>query len=130
MFLTPDGDILVNEVAPRPHNSGHHTIDACITSQYEQLILAISNKPLGSTKMTSPGIMLNLLGEPDQKGPAYYEGLDECLAIEGVKVHIYGKAMTKPYRKMGHVTIIDQDIKQLEEKARIVQEKLKVISKA
>lgn len=129
MFLTPDGEILVNEVAPRPHNSGHHTIDACITSQYEQLILAISNKPLGSTKMTSPGIMLNLLGEPDQKGAAYYQGLDECLAIEGVKIHIYGKAMTKPYRKMGHVTIIDHDIKQLEEKARIVQEKLKVISK-
>lgn len=129
MFLTPDGNILVNEVAPRPHNSGHHTIDACITSQYEQLILAISNKPLGSTKMTSPGIMLNLLGEPEHTGPVFYEGLDECLAIEGVKIHIYGKVMTKPYRKMGHVTIIDQDITQLREKARFVQKHLKVISK-
>ncbi len=130
MFLTPDGEILVNEVAPRPHNSGHHTIDACITSQYEQLIRAISNKPLGSTRLTSPAIMLNLLGEPNHKGPAHYQGMDECLAIEGVKIHIYGKAMTKPYRKMGHITIVDQDMTRLREKARMVQQTLKVISLA
>lgn len=128
MFLTPEGNILVNEVAPRPHNSGHHSIDACMSSQYEQLIRAISNKPLGSTKMTSPAIMLNLLGEPDHKGPVRYEGMDECLAIEGVNIHIYGKAMTKPFRKMGHVTIVDQDMVQLREKAKFVQETLKVVS--
>lgn len=128
MFLTPEGEILVNEVAPRPHNSGHHTIDACITSQYEQLIRAITNKPLGSTKMTSPAIMLNLLGEPGHTGKAYYEGMDKCLALEGVKIHIYGKEITKPYRKMGHVTIVEKDMDKLREKARFVQDKLKVIS--
>ncbi|MGB1217580.1 MAG: 5-(carboxyamino)imidazole ribonucleotide synthase, partial [Saprospiraceae bacterium] len=129
MFLTPQGEILVNEVAPRPHNSGHHTIDACMTSQYEQLIRAVSNAPLGSTRMTSPAIMLNLLGEPDHKGPVFYEGLNDCLALEGVKVHIYGKALTKPYRKMGHVTVVDSDMDSLVKKARFVQERLKVVSK-
>jgi 5-(carboxyamino)imidazole ribonucleotide synthase len=128
MFLTPTGEILVNEVAPRPHNSGHHTIDACITSQYEQMIRAITNTPLGSTKMTSPAIMLNLLGEPNHTGKVYYQGVNECLALEGVKVHIYGKKLTKPYRKMGHVTIVDQDTERLREKARFVQKTLKVFA--
>ncbi len=129
MFLTPQGEILVNEVAPRPHNSGHHTIDACVTSQYEQLIRAVSNAPLGSTRMTSPAIMLNLLGESDHKGPVFYEGLNDCLALEGVKVHIYGKAVTKPFRKMGHVTVVDADMDSLVKKAKFVQERLKVISR-
>ncbi len=127
MFLTNKGDILINEVAPRPHNSGHHTIDACITSQYEQLIRAISNAPLGSTKSTTNAIMLNLLGEPNYKGFPLYYGLSECIKIEGVKVHIYGKEETKPYRKMGHVTIIDDDKERIIEKAKFVKETLKVI---
>ncbi len=128
MFLSQEGKILINEVAPRPHNSGHHSIDACMTSQYEQLIRAISNMPLGSTTMRSPAIMLNLLGEPEYNGPVYYQGMEECLAIEGVKIHIYGKKVTKPFRKMGHVTIIDQNKESLLKKARFVQQKLKVIS--
>lgn len=129
MFLNTDGEIWVNEVAPRPHNSGHHTIDACVTSQYEQLIRAISNAPLGSTALTSPAIMLNLLGEPNHTGEVYYKGLEECLAIEGVKVHLYGKKITKPFRKMGHVTIVDENIERLREKATFVQNTLSVISK-
>ncbi len=128
MFLTPQGEILINEVAPRPHNSGHHSIDACMTSQYAQLIRALYNMPLGSTKMTAPAIMLNLLGEPSHQGPVYYKGLEECTALEGVKVHIYGKEITKPFRKMGHVTVIDDDKESLFEKARFVKNNLKVIT--
>ncbi len=128
MFLTPAGEILINEVAPRPHNSGHHSIDACMTSQYAQLIRSLYNMPLGSTKMTSPAIMLNLLGEPEYKGLVHYQGFEECTAIEGVKVHIYGKELTKPFRKMGHVTVIDSDPDQLLEKARFVKKTLKVVS--
>ncbi len=128
MFLTPSGELLVNEVAPRPHNSGHHTIDAAVTSQYEQFIRAISGLPLGDTALTHPAVMLNLLGEPGHTGPVHYQGLEECLAISGVKVHIYGKEITKPYRKMGHVTVIDTDRERLFEKARFVKNTLKVVS--
>lgn len=105
LFLTKDGEILVNEVAPRPHNSGHHTIEANVTSQYAQHLRAILNLPLGSTDLIRPAAMVNLLGAPGHEGPAVYEGLEEIMAIPGVYVHIYGKAVTKPFRKMGHVTI-------------------------
>jgi len=128
-FLTKDGEILINEVAPRPHNSGHHTIDSCYTSQFEQHIRAILDLPLGSTKLKSKGVMVNLLGHPDHTGPAYYDGLEDCLAMEGVYVHIYGKATTKPYRKMGHVTVIGEDMKVVKEKAATVKNTLRVISK-
>jgi 5-(carboxyamino)imidazole ribonucleotide synthase len=128
-FLSTDGDILINEVAPRPHNSGHHTIDSCYTSQFEQHIRAILDMPLGSTKLKSKGIMVNLLGEPGHTGPAYYEGLDDCMAMEGVYVHIYGKAITKPYRKMGHVTVIGEDVEEMKRKAKIVGDTLKVITR-
>ncbi len=128
MFLTPQGEILINEVAPRPHNSGHHTIDACMTSQYAQLIRALYDVPLGSTEMTSPAIMLNLLGDPDHTGNVKYVGVNECLALEGVKIHIYGKDITKPYRKMGHVTVVDSNEEKLLEKARFVKNTLKVVS--
>ncbi len=128
LFLNKAGAIIVNEVAPRPHNSGHHTIDSAITSQYEQHLRGILNLPLGSTKMTSPSIMVNLLGHPDHTGPVYYEGLSECLAIEGVKVHIYGKAITKPFRKMGHVTVIADTLADARKKAKKVQALLKAIT--
>ena len=128
LFLNKAGEIIVNEVAPRPHNSGHHTIDSAITSQYEQHLRGILNLPLGSTKMTSPSIMVNLLGHPDHTGPVYYEGLSECLAIEGVKVHIYGKEITKPFRKMGHVTVIADTLSEARAKAKKVQQLLKSIS--
>lgn len=121
LFLDKQGNILVNEVAPRPHNSGHHTIDSAITSQYEQHLRGILNLPLGSTKMTSPSVMVNLLGAEGFTGKAHYEGLEECLAMEGVKIHIYGKEITKPFRKMGHATIIAPTIEEAKVIARRVQ---------
>lgn len=126
MFVTKTGDILVNEVAPRTHNSGHHTIEANVTSQFEQHLRAILGMPLGSTVTKTPAAMVNLLGEEGFTGLATYEGLEKALATEGVKVHLYGKKLTKPFRKMGHVTIIDADPEQLKEKIKQVQQYLKV----
>ena len=128
MFLDKSGKILVNEVAPRPHNSGHQTIEGNITSQYEQLLRAILNWPLGSTAIKGASAMVNLLGAPGYQGPAVYEGLDAVLAIQGAHIHLYGKAVTKPFRKMGHVTIVDNQIGNLEEKALNVKNHLKIIS--
>jgi 5-(carboxyamino)imidazole ribonucleotide synthase len=128
MFITKQGEVLVNEVAPRTHNSGHHTIEANYTSQFEQHLRAILNMPLGATTTKIPAAMVNLLGEDGYTGLAKYEGLEKVLAIEGVKVHLYGKKLTKPFRKMGHVTIIDEDTSRLKEKARFVKETLKVIA--
>ena len=128
LFLDRQGKILVNEVAPRPHNSGHHTIDSAVTSQYEQHLRAVLNLPLGSTQMLKPSVMVNLLGHPDHKGPVHYEGLEEVLHIEGVKVHIYGKAITKPFRKMGHVTVVADTVAAAKEKARQIQGILKIVS--
>jgi 5-(carboxyamino)imidazole ribonucleotide synthase len=128
MFVTKDGDVLVNEIAPRPHNSGHHTIEANITSQYEQHLRAILGLPLGSTALITPAVMVNLLGEKNYSGPAAYEGLEKILAIEGVYVHLYGKKITKPFRKMGHATCTGKTLKEAMEKAVRVKENLKVIS--
>lgn len=128
MFVTKDGHILVNEVAPRPHNSGHQTIEANITSQYEQHLRAILNLPLGDTSLLSPSAMVNLLGEPGFNGAAKYQGFEEIVKISGVYVHLYGKKITKPYRKMGHVTIIDHDLESLKKKATFVKDTLKVIA--
>ncbi len=128
LFLTKDNRLLINEVAPRPHNSGHHTIDSCYTSQFEQHLRGILNLPLGSTKMKTASVMVNLLGEPGHSGPVRYAGFEEAVAMEGVKVHLYGKADTKPYRKMGHVTVLAEDVEAAKAKARKVQQILKVIS--
>jgi len=128
MFLTKDGEILVNEVAPRPHNSGHQTIEANHTSQYEQHLRAILNLPLGDTAEKIPSAMVNLLGEDGFSGPAVYEGMDEVLKVSGVHVHLYGKKITKPFRKMGHVTICDSNLEKLREKAIFVKNTLKVKS--
>jgi 5-(carboxyamino)imidazole ribonucleotide synthase len=128
MFLTTAGQLLVNEVAPRPHNSGHHTIDSATTSQFQQHLRAICNLPLGATEQISPAVMLNLLGEPGHKGPVFYEGVEACLALGGVHVHLYGKALTSPFRKMGHVTITAATAEEAIEKATFVKEKLKVKS--
>jgi len=129
MFLTKDGQILINEVAPRPHNSGHQSIRANDVSQYEQHIRAIFDLPLGSTKAHSNAAMVNLLGEDGYSGQAVYEGMNEVLAIEGVHPFLYGKKITKPFRKMGHVTIIDQNFDKLKEKVIFVKAKLKIITK-
>lgn len=128
MFLTRDGKVLVNEIAPRPHNSGHHTIEANITSQYEQHLRAIMGFPLGDTDLLIPSAMVNLLGEPDHEGPVYYEGVEEVLSMNNTYVHIYGKKKTKPFRKMGHITLIDKDKESLKKRAKEVKDKIKVKS--
>lgn len=128
MFLTPDGSLLVNEVAPRPHNSGHHTIDSAATSQFQQHLRAICNLPLSATDQVQPAVMLNLLGEPGHKGPVRYAGVEECLALDGVHVHLYGKALTAPFRKMGHVTVTAPTLDAAIVKAKKVRELLRVVS--
>jgi 5-(carboxyamino)imidazole ribonucleotide synthase len=128
MFVTKEGQVLVNEIAPRTHNSGHQTIESCTTSQFNQHLRAILGLPLGDTSLTIPAMMVNLLGEADHKGPARYQGLAEVLGLKGVYVHLYGKTITKPFRKMGHVTITGHDKEKLMEKAKFVKETLKVIT--
>ncbi len=129
MFQTEDDDILVNEVAPRPHNSGHYSIEASYTSQFEQHIRAILDLPLGNTDSKVAGIMVNLVGDEGYSGQVYYEGMEEILKIEGVTPHIYGKRETRPFRKMGHVTIVNSDMTKARAIAQKVKETIKVISK-
>jgi 5-(carboxyamino)imidazole ribonucleotide synthase len=128
MFLTADGEILINEIAPRPHNSGHHTIRANETSQYEQHLRAISGLALGETTSNCFSGMLNLLGEDGFAGPVQYEGLHAILSIPGVHPFLYGKKITKPFRKMGHVTILGDSRMEIEEKAEKVRNLIRVIS--
>lgn len=128
MFLTKSGEILVNEIAPRPHNSGHQTIEGNITSQYEQHLRAILGLPLGSTNITKPSVMVNLLGEKGFSGHAVYEGLKEALAIDGVHLHLYGKKITKPFRKMGHVTVTADTLEEAKAKAKKVKDLIRVIA--
>lgn len=128
MFLTKEGEILVNEVAPRPHNSGHQTIEANTTSQYEQHLRAILDLPLGNTDVIMPSAMVNLLGEEGYAGPAHYVGLKEVMSLSGTHVHLYGKKLTKGFRKMGHVTIVDRDMNALKKKIDFVKRTLRVIA--
>lgn len=128
LFLTKEGEILINEVAPRPHNSGHHTIRANATSQYEQHWRAILGLPLGSTNAYGPSAMVNLLGEDGYTGPAVYEGMEQLLATSQVFPFLYWKAITKPFRKMGHVTIMDDNMKDLKEKVDFVKKSIRIIS--
>jgi len=129
LFLLTDGTLLVNEVAPRPHNSGHHTIECNVTSQFEQHMRSVLNLPLGSTEMIREGAMINLLGEVGHTGTAKYEGIDEVMSIPGVHVHLYGKADTKPNRKMGHVTVAQKNVTDAKRIANQVKGKLRVIAK-
>jgi len=126
MFVTKKGEVLVNEVAPRPHNSGHQTMEGNVTSQYEQHLRSILNLSPGDTSITNPSAMINLLGEDGFSGMARYEGLEEVMMIEGAHVHLYGKKLTKPFRKMGHVTIVDRDLESLKKKTNFVKQTLKV----
>lgn len=128
LFLTESGELLVNEIAPRPHNSGHHTIECAVTSQFEQHMRSILNAPLGNTDLVSAGVMINLLGEPGHEGVARYEGLHEVMEMKGVKVHLYGKHYTKPFRKMGHVTIFGGELEEVKKTGREVSRTLKVIA--
>lgn len=129
MFLTPSGDVLVNEVAPRPHNSGHQSIEGNYTSQFEQHLRAILNLPLGDTAVVHPSVMVNVLGEKGFDGESHIQGLEECLNLPGVYIHLYGKKFTRPFRKMGHVTILNPDINQAIAIANQVKNTIKIISK-
>ncbi len=128
MFLTQDDEILINEVAPRPHNSGHQTIEASYTSQFEQHLRAILNLPLGNPDNKVAGVMVNLVGAENHTGKVKYENIETIMKLEGVTPHIYGKKETRPFRKMGHVTIVDENIDKAREKAELVKNSIKVIS--
>jgi 5-(carboxyamino)imidazole ribonucleotide synthase len=128
MFQTVNDEIIVNEVAPRPHNSGHHTIEASYTSQFENHLRAILNLPLGNTDSKVAGIMVNLVGEVGFSGDAIYENIETILGWNGVTPHIYGKKQTRPFRKMGHVTIVNSDIKIARKIAEDVKNTIRVIS--
>ena len=129
MFQTETDDILVNEVAPRPHNSGHQTIEANYTSQFEQHIRAILDLPLGNTESNVGGIMVNLVGAEGYTGDVIYDNIEHIMGLDGVTPHIYGKKQTRPFRKMGHVTIVNKDITQARQIAQQVKQTIKVISK-
>ncbi|MGV3697284.1 5-(carboxyamino)imidazole ribonucleotide synthase [Flavobacterium sp.] len=129
MFQTEDDEILVNEVAPRPHNSGHYSIEASYTSQFENHLRAILNLPLGNTDSKVAGIMVNLVGEEGFSGQVVYENIEKIMAIDGVTPHIYGKRETRPFRKMGHVTIVNEDMSQARKIAEEVKNTIRVVSK-
>ncbi|MDI1321701.1 MAG: 5-(carboxyamino)imidazole ribonucleotide synthase [Algoriphagus sp.] len=128
MFVTESGEVLVNEIAPRPHNSGHHTIEANFTSQFEQHLRAVMNWPLGNPDLRCPAAMINLLGEEGYSGQVMVEGQEEALAEKGVYIHMYGKKLTKPFRKMGHVTILDENVDNLKKRANRIKELIKIKS--
>ncbi len=129
MFLDKGGKILVNETAPRTHNSGHQSIEGNFSSQYDMQMRVIQNLPLGDTSTIMPSLMLNLIGEEGYSGPVYYEGIEDALRMKGAYIHLYGKHETKPGRKMGHVTILCENKNDLLIKARSLKDMLKVISR-
>ena len=128
LFLTKQGDILINEVAPRPHNSGHHTIECCMTSQFDQHLRSILDLPLGETELVIPGIMVNLVGENMVEGNVIYQNINDIFDIPGVFIHIYGKKKSRLNRKMGHITIVNKDIDKAIEIGKKIKKKIKVIS--
>ena len=128
LFLTADGNLLVNEIAPRPHNSGHHTIEACFVSQYGMHLRAILNMPLGSTGLRTPAVMINLLGEKGFEGKARYENIEEVLHTEGAYIHLYGKEDTKPFRKMGHITVCNSNLEEAKDIARRFLKEVRIVS--
>ncbi len=128
MFQTENDDIIVNEVAPRPHNSGHYSIEASYTDQFEQHLRCILGLPLGNTESKVAGVMVNLVGAEDHTGNVLYKNIEDIMAMDGVTPHIYGKKQTRPFRKMGHVTIVDKDIAKAREVAEKVKKTIEVIS--
>lgn len=128
MFQTEDDGILVNEVAPRPHNSGHYSIEASYTNQFEQQLRAILDLPLGNTESKAGGVMVNLVGSENHTGKVVYENIGEIMKLKGVTPHIYGKKETRPFRKMGHVTIVNEDLGEARRIAEEVKRTIKVIS--
>lgn len=128
MFLTQNDELLINEVAPRPHNSGHYSIEASFTNQFEQHLRAILDLPLGITENKVAGIMVNLTGEENFEGPVKYQNIEKIMQMPGVTPHIYGKKMTRPFRKMGHVTIVHKDLAEARKIAEEVKNTIRVIS--
>ena len=128
LFVTNEDEILINEVAPRPHNSGHHTIECCVTSQFDQHIRSILNLPLGETGILIPGIMVNLVGENMGEGNVNYQNINDIFDIPGVYIHIYGKKKSRLNRKMGHITIVNKDINKAIEIGKSIKNKIKVTS--
>ena len=126
-FLDHNDNLFVNETAPRPHNSGHHTIEACFTSQYEQLLRILLDYPLGSTELIFPAVMINVLGAPDFAGKYYFAGYDKILQIPGVYVHLYNKEESRPNRKLGHITILGRTLEEAKEKATFVQQNFSIL---
>jgi 5-(carboxyamino)imidazole ribonucleotide synthase len=129
LLLSTSGELLINEVSPRPHNSGHHTIESCFTSQYEQHLRAIYGLPLGSADLKLPAVMVNILGADGYEGHPQYQGLTECMALPGVKIHLYGKSRMRPGRKMGHATVLAHELDDAIATARRVRETIKVIAR-
>ena len=129
MFLTKEGDVLVNEVAPRPHNSGHYSIEASVTNQYEHHLRAILNLPLGDCSSKMAAVMVNLVGSEGHSGPVHYKNIENILALEGVTPHIYGKRDTRPFRKMGHVTVVNTQMEKARHLAEQVKKSIEVISR-
>ena len=127
MFTTFEGDISINEIAPRPHNSGHYTIEATVTSQYEQLLRAITGLPLGSTRLISPAVMVNILGNDTVKGSYSLEGYQDILKEDSVYPHLYCKAQTNTLKKIGHVTILDESVEHAEFRAKAIMDRLKIV---
>jgi 5-(carboxyamino)imidazole ribonucleotide synthase len=128
MFVTENDDILINEVAPRPHNSGHYTIEGCVTSQFENHIRAIVGLPLGDTSLIRPTVMVNLLGDIHYEGDTIIKGLYEALTLKGVSVHIYGKKQSKPKRKMGHITAVADTVARAKDLAERAYDAMWIIS--
>jgi len=128
LFVTPTGDVMVNEIAPRTHNSGHHSIESCYTSQFEQHLRAILDLPLGNTDLIQPAVMLNILGEEGFKGHVIYNGIEDVLKLKGAHIHIYGKKVTSPFRKMGHITVVNSELEGAKNMAKQIKKDLKVIA--
>ena len=128
MFLTSENEILVNEVAPRPHNSYHFSIEGSETSQFEQLIRSVLDLPAGKTNTINNSVMVNLVGEDNRKGPVIYKNMEQIIGIKGVNPHIYGKKETRPNRKMGHITVINSNIEEAIKIAKEIKEIVKVTS--
>ena len=127
-FVLEDGSLIVNEMAPRTHNSGHHTMECNYTSQFEQHYRSVMNFPLGSTEIIQPGVMINLLGDKNHTGTPVYKGINEVMKQEGVYLHLYGKTETKPFRKMGHITVVNPDLDKAIANAREVAKSVKVVA--
>jgi 5-(carboxyamino)imidazole ribonucleotide synthase len=127
MFVMHDGNVLINEIAPRPHNSGHYSIEACSISQFEQHLRAVLNLPLSKPELLCPAVMVNILGSANHSGPYAIKGLKNLFSIQGVKLHIYGKIISNPRRKLGHITVTANTVEQALSRAKRARKMIKLV---